>query len=571
MKELRITLRVRNNRLVQLREDLGLSQRALAEKIGSTATLLSGLETMRINPIGTRGGWRLPAVKLSDFYGVSCAELFSQAVRDIKNPVAERRIDAEELPSLLGQHSHQLAESVDQAWDQKELETQTRRVLATLTSQEEKVVRDLYFKDKSTVDTAETVGLSRARIHQIKTKALRKLRHPSRSRQLKPFVVTSRSRSDKGLIFRRQSQETGTLRGLYSETDDGPWETYCEDHNRSAYFDIQQDAEMNLMSSDWCEPCQEEKEKADELDPLKQVEVFDPLKQVEVFEQKKQSQKQRRISWQESLQFIKNKGPYYLRPVAHDLPELFRVGLVAWSEFNQPKLTEAGRVLLRDYELSVTEDQPKKDKPKKDQLNNDDFPAAGQIWKNSSTPVRFLILSVDLISGEAHRFFLTTGRQSRCPIEYLLNRCDLVGHETISALYPTENWVDDLRVASNWTANWHHEFLVSAKKYLSAKYLYTTSDTTVQVTAKTIIAYWRAAKELRQKKESGGQLPTESLKLRRKKRRKKRRSTQLLTWWAEARIRLSNRREEEDEEWGAGWDDDEDDIDDEPPKKKRKK
>ncbi|KPA16545.1 RNA polymerase sigma70 factor [Candidatus Magnetomorum sp. HK-1] len=72
------------------------------------------------------------------------------------------------------------------------LAEQTRRVLATLTPREEKVLRMRFGIGEKADHTLEEVGkdfaVTRERIRQIEAKALRKLRHPTRSRKLKSFI-----------------------------------------------------------------------------------------------------------------------------------------------------------------------------------------------------------------------------------------------------------------------------------------------------------------------------------------------------------------------------------------------
>jgi RNA polymerase primary sigma factor len=72
------------------------------------------------------------------------------------------------------------------------LRAQTAQVLKTLTPREEKVIRMRFGLEDGSEHTLEEVGQSfavtRERIRQIEAKALRKLRHPSRSKQLKTFV-----------------------------------------------------------------------------------------------------------------------------------------------------------------------------------------------------------------------------------------------------------------------------------------------------------------------------------------------------------------------------------------------
>jgi len=72
------------------------------------------------------------------------------------------------------------------------LAEQTRKVLSTLTPREEKVLRMRFGIGEKADHTLEEVGkdfaVTRERIRQIEAKALRKLRHPTRSRKLKSFI-----------------------------------------------------------------------------------------------------------------------------------------------------------------------------------------------------------------------------------------------------------------------------------------------------------------------------------------------------------------------------------------------
>ena len=72
------------------------------------------------------------------------------------------------------------------------LKEQLMEVLDTLTPREEKVLRLRFGLDDGKARTLEEVGrefnVTRERIRQIEAKALRKLRHPSRSKKLKDFL-----------------------------------------------------------------------------------------------------------------------------------------------------------------------------------------------------------------------------------------------------------------------------------------------------------------------------------------------------------------------------------------------
>ena len=78
---------------------------------------------------------------------------------------------------------------------QGNLREATTRVLSSLTPREERVLRMRFGIGMNTDHTLEEVGqqfsVTRERIRQIEAKALRKLKHPTRSRQLKSFIETN--------------------------------------------------------------------------------------------------------------------------------------------------------------------------------------------------------------------------------------------------------------------------------------------------------------------------------------------------------------------------------------------
>ena len=75
---------------------------------------------------------------------------------------------------------------------QNNLRETTTRILSTLTPREERVLRMRFGIGMNRDHTLEEVGrqfnVTRERIRQIEAKALRKLKHPSRSRKLRTFV-----------------------------------------------------------------------------------------------------------------------------------------------------------------------------------------------------------------------------------------------------------------------------------------------------------------------------------------------------------------------------------------------
>ncbi|MDZ4661002.1 MAG: RNA polymerase sigma factor RpoD [Pseudomonadota bacterium] len=110
-----------------------------------------------------------------------------------KEPISLETPVGEEEDSHLGDFiEDKMVISPSEAIVNLNLAEQTRRVLSTLTPREEKVLRMRFGIGEESDHTLEEVGqdfnVTRERIRQIEAKALRKLRHPSRSNKLKAFI-----------------------------------------------------------------------------------------------------------------------------------------------------------------------------------------------------------------------------------------------------------------------------------------------------------------------------------------------------------------------------------------------
>lgn len=124
-------------------------------------------------------------------------DLPTEKVREIlkiaQEPVSLETPIGEEDDSHLGDFiEDQEVTSPAEHTAQTLLKEQLEEVLDTLTDREENVLRLRFGLDDGNVRTLEQVGkvfgVTRERIRQIEAKALRKLRHPSRSKQLKDFL-----------------------------------------------------------------------------------------------------------------------------------------------------------------------------------------------------------------------------------------------------------------------------------------------------------------------------------------------------------------------------------------------
>ncbi len=110
-----------------------------------------------------------------------------------QEPISLETPIGEEEDSHLGDFiEDRMAVSPSDAVISVNLKEYTSQVLRTLTPREERVIKMRFGLEDGSEHTLEEVGQSfqvtRERIRQIEAKALRKLRHPSRSRKLKAFV-----------------------------------------------------------------------------------------------------------------------------------------------------------------------------------------------------------------------------------------------------------------------------------------------------------------------------------------------------------------------------------------------
>lgn len=131
------------------------------------------------------GSYSLAAQEFALFIGLPPDMLYGE------HPEAdERRIEAEQ--AFAESHVVQPVEPLDHAIRENLKETSTR-VLASLTPREERVLRmrfgiGLGTEDDMLGEVGQQFSVTRERLRQIEAKALRKLKHPSRSRKLRRFL-----------------------------------------------------------------------------------------------------------------------------------------------------------------------------------------------------------------------------------------------------------------------------------------------------------------------------------------------------------------------------------------------
>ena len=121
------------------------------------------------------------------------AEKVREILKVVREPISLDTPIGEDAEDFLGDFiEDQKTVHAMEAMTNMDLSKRAREVLSTLTPREEKVLRMRFGIGEEGEHTLEEVGetfsVTRERIRQIETKALRKLRHPSRSRMLRAFA-----------------------------------------------------------------------------------------------------------------------------------------------------------------------------------------------------------------------------------------------------------------------------------------------------------------------------------------------------------------------------------------------
>ncbi len=192
----RLRLIPQNKRLVDARKERGWTQTDLALLIGIDQKTLSAIETLKLAPTPALREEIADALeKPVDYLFPESllhaleADVFARRTREIGERHLMGLTEAKRaglLPSPDGE------ETFDDLLKKPVLHEGVNLALRTLTPREAKII-DLLFglsdgNSRTLAEVGKEFGVTRGRILQIEHMALRKLRHPSRSRKLKDFL-----------------------------------------------------------------------------------------------------------------------------------------------------------------------------------------------------------------------------------------------------------------------------------------------------------------------------------------------------------------------------------------------
>jgi RNA polymerase sigma factor (sigma-70 family) len=193
MTDYRVDIKVRNNNILKMIESRGYpSARKFCLANGFCYKSIHELINMQTAPIGKNGKLRSIVYKLADTLICLPEELFSVVQMETALETNKRTLEVNEA-----EMQFMLATSVEPLMledqtDMDRLPEKMNEVLKTLTPREQKIISMRfglgdYGCEHTLAEVAEAFGVARSRVAQIEAKALRKLRHPSRTRDLDDY------------------------------------------------------------------------------------------------------------------------------------------------------------------------------------------------------------------------------------------------------------------------------------------------------------------------------------------------------------------------------------------------
>jgi len=241
IKDFRVTVRLRNNQLIERREQLGLSPRAFAAAVGIAYQLYLDYEGLRLAPFARGTGELRPsAQKIVDYHGVGADELWPAAVLAVERAAGEGCFDAADLGRMgVGERTCTLP-GPDEVLARREQRVTVDLALEMLPERQRSVLQRLYgFTPPPDASpeadwTLEMVGaaedIGRERVRQIAEKGLRRLSEG------KPLSLLARHAAG---IPRREHCYTffctncGQSLSVHAATPQGAWDAIRNTHRWS--------------------------------------------------------------------------------------------------------------------------------------------------------------------------------------------------------------------------------------------------------------------------------------------------------------------------------------------------
>ena len=145
MKDFNVTVKVRNNQLVERREQLGLTAPKFAKAVGISYGRYLNYENVKTNPFNRlTGELNEGALKISVYLGLSADELWPKEVQEFEGRTRVFRLNKDEIEALMGEYSRQSSLPPDELYEDLELHQNVRRAAMLLTPLERGVLAERF-------------------------------------------------------------------------------------------------------------------------------------------------------------------------------------------------------------------------------------------------------------------------------------------------------------------------------------------------------------------------------------------------------------------------------------------
>jgi DNA-directed RNA polymerase sigma subunit (sigma70/sigma32) len=176
-KELRLEMRLKNNRLITAREELGYeSVAAFCRASGMHQSLVGRYENLKESPLTkNKDGWKPSAKQLAAFFGLSCEYLWPESLEKVVQTSVVKKMDVDSFQNLLNAQ----CTPEELLGDKEELE-RVQRSMKGLPPMQNFILKRHFGLDGEPEETLEEIGdkfcLSRERIRSIEAQGLGHIR-----------------------------------------------------------------------------------------------------------------------------------------------------------------------------------------------------------------------------------------------------------------------------------------------------------------------------------------------------------------------------------------------------------
>lgn len=192
VKDYRIEVKVKNNNLLRRIEDAGYKTVAEFCKMNNHPnwqSKIGDLINLKATPFNAAGKFNRVVVGVAEILKCLPEDLFTETQMNTALESNKKYIETSEAEMRFMLENQKEVKSLEDLTEFNRLPEKVSELLETLTPREAKVIAlrfGLKGMDTHTLEEcSQTFGCNRERIRQIEAKALRKLRHPSRSEVLK--------------------------------------------------------------------------------------------------------------------------------------------------------------------------------------------------------------------------------------------------------------------------------------------------------------------------------------------------------------------------------------------------